>query len=558
MPKTFLGGIKIKRLLAPCLTDDLEQPRRIVLTMASDRPLAVQEGESVKRGSLVAPTHEGQAAIFSGLCGTVVAVREEDGLRSVEIERAIPEVTAEEAPAPEETVSPEATEEEAPVSEPSEAAEASGETPEERPASETAEEEEAPASALAEEASASEVAEVASEETAEANEESEAASEETVEANEESEAVSEETAEANEESEAVSEETAEANEETTEKTDEATEEDADPEAAEPFPIPDKPLSQLTPEELRTLLLDRGVTPPPTPERAMKCLIVDCSGDDPYNESRASLTYVYPGDVVGGAKILMKLLGVRCCLFAVSRAHLDMANELESYTTSFSSMLRVAQVKSKYPQAEPHLLVSALFNVEINSRVPMEKTGYAVVTPLLCKTVFDALGRGIPFTHTVVTVAEEALRSKTTFALWVPLGTELGEMVSLLNLRKVKWDRMTVGGGYRALPAEADHRVTQDLEAVTLMASYPGSREEGKGTSTCIGCGRCEKACPLHLLPGRLYDAVLRDDARLADWLAFDECNGCLACSVVCPAELPLGEAIVAYQSLPTGDPSDEE
>jgi electron transport complex protein RnfC len=287
---------------------------------------------------------------------------------------------------------------------------------------------------------------------------------------------------------------------------------------------------------------------------MKCLVVDCSGDDPYNESRASVTYAHTGEVVGGAKILMKLLGVRRCLFAVSRAHLDMANQLESYTTTFSSMLRVAQVKAKYPQSEPHLLVSALFNVEINSGVPMEKTGYAVVTPILCKAVFDALGKGIPFTHTAVTVAQEALRPKTTFVLSVPLGTELGEMVSLLNLRKVKWDRLTVGGGYRAVPAEADAVITPDTEAVTLMRPR---KKEKVSLVSCMGCGRCEEACPLHLLPDRLYEAVMRDDRRLADWLTYDECNGCLSCSAVCPARLPLGEAIVAYQSLPTEEVSDE-
>jgi len=185
---------------------------------------------------------------------------------------------------------------------------------------------------------------------------------------------------------------------------------------------------------------------------------------------------------------------------------------------------------------------------------MEKTGYTVVTPLLCKAVFDALGNGIPFTHTAVTVTEEALRLRTTFVLWVPMGTELGELASLPELKKVKWDRMTVGGGYRAQPADKDTAVTPEVEAVTLMKPR---KKKKASLSACMGCGRCGKACPLHLLPDRLYDAVMRDDERLARRLAYDECNGCLACTAVCPARLPLGEAVTAYQSLPTGDASDE-
>ena len=61
---------------------------------------------------------------------------------------------------------------------------------------------------------------------------------------------------------------------------------------------------------------------------------------------------------------------------------------------------------------------------------------------------------------------------------------------------------------------------------------------------CIGCGRCDHACPQSLSPSRIrllvefgkFDELVKYDA--------DHCIGCGSCSYVCPARLDVATAVL--------------
>ncbi len=321
--------------------------------------------------------------------------------------------------------------------------------------------------------------------------------------------------------------------------------------AEPLPPAEGKLADMTEASLRSLLLDRGITPPEAGEQALKHLIVDCTGDDPFNESRSALCYECAGDVVGGTKILMKLLSVRQAVFAVSKDRLTIANEISAYIPAERKMLKTQILRNRYPQALPRLLVSSLFNLEINSTLSVSKTGYGVVSPMLCKAVFDALAKGIPYTDATVTLAEEPLTSDTLRVLTVPFGTALSEILTLSGRTLQENERLTVGGGYRARPAALSDPVTPETEAVSLLTVRSKKR-----LGVCIGCGRCGDACPMRLTPALLYEAAVLDRQTAAERLDIDACVGCGTCTAACPAGLPLAETITAYRSEITGG-SDE-
>ncbi len=326
-----------------------------------------------------------------------------------------------------------------------------------------------------------------------------------------------------------------------------------PDAA-PLPPVEGKLSQMTAETLSRLLRERGVTPPTVGEIPIRHLIVDCSGDDPYNASRDALCTAHAGKVLGGLKILMKLLSVTDGVLAVANERWRLANEFQTFLPRRSKLLRVETVRGRYPQAEPRLLVSALFRTEIHPSLSVEQAGYTVVSPMLCHAVFDALGGGIPYTDAIVTLAEESLSYIDTQVLTVPLGTRVEELATRLRRPAKDGMRLTVGGGYRARDVEDGETVTADTEAVTRFKPYHTLK---KRLGVCIGCGACGDVCPMMLMPSLLYEAVTADLERAANNLDITACIGCGSCTASCPAGLPLKETFAAYLTETTGDASHE-
>ncbi|MBO4888730.1 MAG: 4Fe-4S dicluster domain-containing protein, partial [Firmicutes bacterium] len=71
-------------------------------------------------------------------------------------------------------------------------------------------------------------------------------------------------------------------------------------------------------------------------------------------------------------------------------------------------------------------------------------------------------------------------------------------------------------------------------------------------TSCIRCGQCLTACPVHLEPFRLYEALRKDDLTLFKKLNGDLCTGCGCCSYVCPAKRDLTEIISKRNRQPEG------
>ena len=59
-------------------------------------------------------------------------------------------------------------------------------------------------------------------------------------------------------------------------------------------------------------------------------------------------------------------------------------------------------------------------------------------------------------------------------------------------------------------------------------------------TACIRCGRCARACPIHLVPQMLADAAERGDLERYEKKLYGlDCFQCGSCTYVCPAKRPL-------------------
>ena len=62
---------------------------------------------------------------------------------------------------------------------------------------------------------------------------------------------------------------------------------------------------------------------------------------------------------------------------------------------------------------------------------------------------------------------------------------------------------------------------------------------------CIRCGKCMDACPMHLMPVKMYEAACSGNVDEMKAYNMLDCIECGCCAYTCPATIPLVQAFRA-------------
>ena len=82
-------------------------------------------------------------------------------------------------------------------------------------------------------------------------------------------------------------------------------------------------------------------------------------------------------------------------------------------------------------------------------------------------------------------------------------------------------------------------VCKNNNALTVLADDEVEFAQSQETA-CIRCGRCMRACPVHLLPQAMAEAAQRLDYEQYEKRLYGlDCIACGSCTYVCPAKRPL-------------------
>ena len=148
----------------------------------------------------------------------------------------------------------------------------------------------------------------------------------------------------------------------------------------------------------------------------------------------------------------------------------------------------------------------------------------------CRALYRACAYGEPQCDCVVTVAGDAVANPQNVR--VPTGTLVEDLLRFCGLSSnpsyiILGDAMT-----GVAITQTDIAIIPGIACVLALTVRPQPK-----TRTCVGCGRCVRACHADLLP---FEIMRRMDnmqyERLSSLLP-EECDGCGACSYVCPAGL---------------------
>ena len=277
---------------------------------------------------------------------------------------------------------------------------------------------------------------------------------------------------------------------------------------------------------------------PPPNKPVDTLILNGAECEPYLTADHRLMLERAEETWEGCRILQKILGVKTLRLAIE------PNKPDAIETMQAAMDRnplpgvdakIFVLRNVYPQgAEKQQIRAVTGRVIPAGRLPMD-VGCAVENVATAFAIFEAVVRGLPLTHRIVTVSGDAVRAPAN--LWVPNGTPFSDLIEACGGAAESLVKIVAGGPMMGFAQpDASVAVARTTSGLLLLSA---GRTSLYSPRPCVSCGRCVEACPMLLTPAELSQCIEAGDFAAAEALFVKDCYECGACSYVCPCRRPL-------------------
>lgn len=271
----------------------------------------------------------------------------------------------------------------------------------------------------------------------------------------------------------------------------------------------------------------------------KDVIVNCAECEPYITANHRLMLEEPERIVGGAKILLKALGLTNAVFAIEDNKKDAAEVMKNQISGDSG-LSVEVLKTKYPQGDERQLIYALKGVELPAGKLPADVGCVIFNAETCAAVYTAFTTGMPLVKRIVTVDGDAVNEPKNIR--VPIGVSYEDIFEFCGGVKENIARV-ISGGPMMGAAQWDYNavIMKNTSAILVL-----SDEKDKTlpeNASCIHCGRCVSVCPMHLMPNYLAAFAKADNDEMCEKFNVMSCVECGSCTYNCPARVPIVQHI---------------
>lgn len=279
------------------------------------------------------------------------------------------------------------------------------------------------------------------------------------------------------------------------------------------------------------------------DKAIDTLIVNAAECEPYVTSDHREALENGKNVLDGIYRVKDILNVHRVLIAVENNKPDVIRKLTEIADNPemdpNDEVRVLTLKSRYPQGAEKVLVQAC----TGRRVPPGKlpadVGCLVMNIASISFLASYMRTGMPLTMKRVTIDGSAVQNPQNVI--VPVGTPIKDVMEFCGGYKAESRKLLMGGPMMGIAVTSDELpILKQNNAILAFDEREAALSE---PTSCIRCGKCVAACPMHLMPTKLEKAVEKKDVETLQALDIMTCMECGCCAFTCPAGRRLVQAI---------------
>ena len=266
---------------------------------------------------------------------------------------------------------------------------------------------------------------------------------------------------------------------------------------------------------------------------IQTLIINGAECEPWITCDDLLMRSRPGAVIAGIRHLQRILQPAQTLIGIEDNKPEaIAAMQQALDEAVLADTRLVPIPTVYPSGGEKQLIKILTGHEVKSRHLAFEIGLLCQNVGTCAAISDALDRGQPLTHRIVTVTGTGVREPGNWI--VPLGTPFEHLVELAGGFSVERPEPIIGGPMMGFEVRLDAGLVKASNCLLIL-----NRDHRPEEHECVRCGRCTDVCPAQLLPQQLYwYGRARQFDKAEEYHLFD-CIECGCCAAVCPSHLPL-------------------
>ncbi len=274
---------------------------------------------------------------------------------------------------------------------------------------------------------------------------------------------------------------------------------------------------------------------PPEGKTINTLILNGAECEPYLTADHRLMLEQAEDVVLGAAIIARILGLETAIIGVEENKPDAIAQLEEIAGKYNVTVQALPVN--YPQGAEKQLIYAITGREVPiGELPMD-VHCVVQNVASAVAIAEAVVKGRPSIDRITTVTGKPVVNPGNWRFRI--GTPIEKALELAGGVNAQPAKLLLGGPMMGIAQKSlGVTVMKNTSGILLIAADEVSLYTSE---PCIRCGRCVEVCPMGILPATISQAVENKRFDWAEELNVLACIECGSCSYVCPSHRPLNQ-----------------